>query len=90
MIESRGFDVDMRVLNTQGRIQAGLFSAINKKPLIMIKDKDVIENAQISPGTFYKYYQDHTEVLRSVEKNCSIVIVKHWLSLNHSANKKGA
>lgn len=87
--------MDMRVLNTQGRIQAGLFRAINQKPLIMIKDKDVIENAQIAPGTFYKYYQDHTEVLQSIEKSlidkyrkALSESSKQWLSLKHSASKK--
>lgn len=87
--------MDIRVTNTQSRIASALIQTIKKESLIVIKDKDVIEKAQIAPGTFYKYYSDHVEVLRCIEKelvndyhqalNDSS---KHWLGLNHSASKK--
>lgn len=87
--------MDIRVVNTQSRIQAGLIRTISQKPLITIKDKDVITNAEVAPGTFYKYFSDHIEVLQSIEKElinsyskALSESSKHWLSLKHSASKK--
>lgn len=87
--------MDIRVTNTQSRIASALIQAIKEEPLIVIKDKDLIKKAEIAPGTFYKYYSDHVEVLRSVEKElldgyrqALSASSRHWLGLNHSASKK--
>ena len=50
--------MDIRIVNTKNRIQSGLIVAINSMPLYKIKDKDIIQKAQVSSSSYYKYYSD--------------------------------
>lgn len=87
--------MDIRVTNTQNRIQAGLISCIQSKSLIELHDKEIIEEAQVSSRTFYKYYADKNDVLDEVEKiifddyrKAILKDIKYWQDLTHSPSKK--
>ena len=87
--------MDIRIVNTKNRIQSGLIVAINSMPLYKIKDKDIIQKAQVSSSSYYKYYSDKSEVLRDLENSLfsefRIAISmdsKNWGTVNHAPSKK--
>lgn len=87
--------MDIRIVNTKNRIQGGLISVLGKKPLYEVKDKEIIEAAQISAASYYKYYSDKSAVLKDLEnaliqeyKKALCDDSKSWLTLNHGPNKK--
>lgn len=80
---------------TDGRIKDSLIMTLQKTPLFMLKDKDLIETAQITGGTFYKYYNSRFEVLEKVEdsifsdfKKALSADIKPWFSLKFAPSKK--
>lgn len=87
--------VDIRIINTKNRIQAGLIAAIKMKPLYEIKDKDIIQEAQVSSSSYYKYYSDKSDVLHDLEKDLFSEFKlalsadsKNWGTTNHAPSKK--
>ena len=87
--------MDIRIVNTKNRIQSGLIVAINSMPLYKIKDKDIIQKAQVSSSSYYKYYSDKSEVLRDLENSLfsefRIALSmdrKNWGTVNHAPSKK--
>lgn len=60
--------MDVRVNNTKNRIYHALTVCMQKKSLIEMYDKDIINAAEISPRTFYKYYENKVAVLHDMEK----------------------
>lgn len=87
--------MDIRIINTKNRIQAGLVAAIRQKPLFEVRDKDIIQEAQVSSSSYYKYYADKNHVLKDVEagllnefKNALSTDSKNWGVVNHAPNKK--
>ena len=87
--------MDIRIVNTKNRIQSGLIVAINSMPLYKIKDKDIIQKAQVSSSSYYKYYSDKSEVLRDLENSlfsefriALSMDSKNWGTVNHAPSKK--
>ncbi|QQP28855.1 TetR-like C-terminal domain-containing protein [Lactobacillus ultunensis] len=87
--------MDIRIVSTKNRIQGGLISVIKQKPLYQIKDKDIINEAEVSAASYYKYYRDKSQVLKDLEteliKQFSTALYadsKGWLSLKYGPNKK--
>lgn len=60
--------MDLRIYDTKNRIVTGLFACMKEKPLKDILNKDVIDEAQISSRTFYRYYSDKYAVLEEFEQ----------------------
>lgn len=90
-----GINMDIRIVNTKNRIQSGLIVAINSMPLYKIKDKDIIQKAQVSSSSYYKYYSDKSEVLRDLENSlfsefriALSMDSKNWGTVNHAPSKK--
>lgn len=74
-----------RVLTTKERIYSSIIEELKKVPLTEITDRNIISNAQVSSATFYKYFINHTYVIRELEdsllKDYSIALnsdLKHW------------
>lgn len=74
-----------RVLTTKERIYSSIIEELKKVPLTEITDRNIISNAQVSSATFYKYFRNHTYVIRELEdsllKDYSIALnsdLKHW------------
>lgn len=87
--------MDIRIVNTKNRIQSGLIVAINSMPLYKIKDKDIIQKAQVSSSSYYKYYSDKSEMLRDLENSlfsefriALSMDSKNWGTVNHAPSKK--
>lgn len=87
--------MDIRIVNTKNRIQSDLIVAINSMPLYKIKDKDIIQKAQVSSSSYYKYYSDKSEVLRDLENSlfseyriALSMDSKNWGTVNHAPSKK--
>lgn len=87
--------MDIRIINTKHRIQEGLISAIDSTPLYKVKDKDIIQKAQVSSSSYYKYYSDKSDVLKDLEKELleefKIALNadgKNWAPVTHAPNKK--
>lgn len=89
--------MDIRIVNTKNRIQSGLIVAINSMSLYKIKDKDkdIIQKAQVSSSSYYKYYSDKSEVLRDLENSlfseyriALSMDSKNWGTVNHAPSKK--
>ena len=87
--------MDIRIVNTKNRIQLGLIVAINSMPLYKIKDKDIIQKAQVSSSSYYKYYSDKSEMLRDLENSlfsefriALSMDSKNWGTVNHAPSKK--
>ncbi|AZN76229.1 regulator [Lactobacillus acidophilus] len=87
--------MDIRIVNTKNRVQSGLIVAINSMPLYKIKDKDIIQKAQVSSSSYYKYYSDKSEVLRDLENSlfsefriALSMDSKNWGTVNHAPSKK--
>jgi len=87
--------MDIRIVNTKNRIQGGLINVLGENPLYEVKDKEIIEAAQISAASYYKYYSDKSAVLKDLEntlfkeyKEALSDDTKSWLTLNHGPNKK--
>ena len=87
--------MDIRIVNTKNRIQSVLIVAINSMPLYKIKDKDIIQKAQVSSSSYYKYYSDKSEVLRDLENSlfsefriALSMDSKNWGTVNHAPSKK--
>lgn len=87
--------MDIRIINTKNRIEKGLIEAMKKTPLIQLRDKEVIAAAEVSSGTFYKYYSDKIDVLNNIEKRlfteydqCLQNLNKNWTGLKFSPNKR--
>ncbi|EEJ71358.1 TetR/AcrR family transcriptional regulator [Lactobacillus ultunensis] len=87
--------MDVRIINTKNRIQTGLITVVKQKPLYQIKDKDIINKAEISAASYYKYYRDKSDVLRDLEndliteyKKALFTDSQGWLSLKYGPNKK--
>lgn len=59
--------MDIRYYNTQLRIQHALIECINEKPFSALKNKDIIEKAQVSSRTFYQHFSDKNDVLSKTE-----------------------
>lgn len=86
--------MDIRITNTKNRIQEALISCMSNSSLIEIRDKDIINKAQIASGTFYKYYADKEAVLKDIEKglyaNFQTALLhdaKEW-QIPHSPHRK--
>lgn len=60
--------MDIRIYDTKSRIVSGLFACMKEKPLKDILNKDVINKAQISSRTFYRYYSDKYAILAEFEQ----------------------
>lgn len=58
-----------RVLATKERIYSSIIEELKKAPLTEITDRNIISKAQVSSGTFYKYFRNHTDALRELENN---------------------
>lgn len=87
--------MDVRIINTKHRIQMGLITVIGEKPLYKIKDKDIINKAEVSAASYYKYYRDKSAVLADIEnelindfRQALYTDGKSWLSLKYGPNKK--
>lgn len=87
--------MDIRIINTKHRIQEGLITAINSTPLYQVKDKDIIQKAQVSSSSYYKYYSDKSDVLNDLEKELleefKIALNadgKNSATVTHAPNKK--
>lgn len=59
--------MDIRQYSTNNRIVAGLIACMNEKPFRRLTNKEIIERAQVSPRTFYRYYKDKNELLDNLE-----------------------
>ncbi|WP_265483142.1 MULTISPECIES: TetR/AcrR family transcriptional regulator [unclassified Lactobacillus] len=59
--------MDIRYYNTQLRIQHALIECIKEKPFNTLKNKDIIEKAQVSSRTFYQHFSDKNDVLAKTE-----------------------
>ncbi|MCI1290269.1 MAG: TetR/AcrR family transcriptional regulator [Lactobacillus sp.] len=86
--------MDIRIINTKNRIEKGLIKAMKETPLIRLRDKEVIAAAEVSSGTFYKYYNDKIDVLNNIEERvfaeydqCLQLLTKNWTILKFSPNK---
>ncbi|MCH3905339.1 MAG: TetR/AcrR family transcriptional regulator [Lactobacillus sp.] len=86
--------MDIRIINTKNRIEKGLIKAMKETPLIQLRDKEVIAAAEVSSGTFYKYYNDKIDVLNNIENRlyddfdqCLQKFTKNWTILKFSPNK---
>ena len=62
-----GEHVDIRYYNTQLRIQHALIECIKEKPFSILKNKDIIEKAEVSSRTFYQHFSDKNDVLVKTE-----------------------
>lgn len=87
--------MDVRVNNTKNRIYHALTVCMQKKSLIEMYDKDIINAAEISPRTFYKYYENKVAVLHDMEKQLIDAYqaalkndAQAW-KISHSPSKKG-
>lgn len=59
--------MDIRYYNTQLRIQHALIECIKEKPFNALKNKDIIEKAEVSSRTFYQHFSDKNDVLSKTE-----------------------
>lgn len=59
--------MDIRYYNTQLRIQHALIECIKEKPFNALKNKDIIEKAEVSSRTFYQHFSDKNDVLVKTE-----------------------
>lgn len=55
--------MDIRQYSTNNRIIAGLIACMNEKPFRTLTNKAIIDKAEVSPRTFYRYYKDKNELL---------------------------
>ena len=74
-----------RILNTKEKIYWGIIEELKQIPLTNLTDRGIIKEAQVSSGTFYKYFKNRTDALRSLENELVLGYVtalstdlKHW------------
>lgn len=60
--------MDFRILSTIERIKKGLFDNLKNKPFRLITNSDIINKAEISSRTFYRYFKDKNDLLDKVEE----------------------
>jgi AcrR family transcriptional regulator len=60
--------MDIRQYSTNNRIIAGLIACMNEKPFRTLTNKEIIDKAEVSPRTFYRYYKDKNELLDRLEE----------------------
>ena len=46
-----------RILNTKEKIYWGIIEELKQIPLTNLTDRGIIKEAQVSSGTFYKYFK---------------------------------
>lgn len=59
--------MDVRKINTKGRIQEGLLSLLYEKSFALCSVSDIIITAQVSKRSFYSYYENKFELLQKIE-----------------------
>lgn len=87
--------MDIRQYSTNNRIIAGLIACMNEKPFRTLTNKAIIDKAEVSPRTFYRYYKDKNELLDRLEAEI-LKGLAHALAddrealehLQHSPNKR--
>lgn len=62
-------NVDLRILNTTDQIKKSLLINIQEKPFRLITNNDIINQAGISPRTFYRYYKDKNDLLNTITQS---------------------
>lgn len=85
-----------RVLITKEIIYLGIIEKLKQKPLVELTDREIIKEAQVSSGTFYKYFKNLTDALRSLENELLSGYaaalskdLKNWRFEKLTDNKKG-
>lgn len=61
--------MDVRTRFTKMAIEDAFISLLEEKPIRSITVKEICEHAQINRGTFYRYYHDPTDLLKSIEEH---------------------
>lgn len=61
--------MDLRILNTTDQIKESLLINIQEKPFRLITNNDIINQAGISPCTFYRYYKDKNDLLNTITQS---------------------
>lgn len=59
---------DPRVSYTVRHIEAALIDLMQEKPFRKMTNKEIIERAEVSARSFYRYFKDKNAVLETVEK----------------------
>lgn len=59
--------MDLRKYHTNNRIIDGLIKCLQEKPFRKLNNQDIIQAAEISPRTFYRYYDDKNDLLDKIE-----------------------
>lgn len=61
--------MDLRILNTTDQIKESLLINIQEKPFRLITNNDIINQAGISPRTFYRCYKDKNDLLNTITQS---------------------
>lgn len=59
--------MSFEILSTDKRIQAGLLKCLRNKSFRLITNSDIINEAEVSLRTFYRYYKDKNDLLDHME-----------------------
>lgn len=77
--------MSFEVLSTDERIQQGLLEVLKDKPFRLVSNGDIIDKAEVSLRTFYRYYKDKNALLDQIENH---LIVEFKKTLKHDYNKQ--
>lgn len=58
--------MDRRVKKTKQALNQALFTLLDQKPFQQITITDIVTEADVNRGTFYKHYRDKEELLDSI------------------------
>ncbi|EAE5097757.1 TetR family transcriptional regulator, partial [Listeria monocytogenes] len=58
--------MDRRVKKTKKAFNQALFTLLDQKPFQQITITDIVTEADVNRGTFYKHYRDKEELLDSI------------------------
>lgn len=77
--------MSFEVLSTDERIQQGLLEVLKDKPFRLVSNGDIIDKAEVSLRTFYRYYKDKNALLDQIENH---LIVEFKKALKHDYNNQ--